>query len=186
MGSCAPWSIDRLVFVTSPGCSRWVQFLCCGWRCEIACRNPCLKQNLAKIKPVLVSHPWYKVFITTAHKCTFNLTHIVVHAAGVSSSWSLLHWCETQCTWVLTRDVVGRSLSQASCPFVLLHSAYWRASPGSGTEALTNIKAVSWCRFVKHQGAAGPKTSVASWSKSREIQKYVCSSVCLWLINREN
>lgn len=95
---------------------------------------------------------------------------------GSRGSCCLVLWRETHFIRAPTRDWMEHtSLDRASCPFLLLHSAYWRASPGTGTEALPNIKAVSWCRFVRRPGAAGP---VASWSKSKEIQQRVRSCVC--------
>lgn len=120
-------------------------------------------------------------FIRAAHQCTsLTLSHITLHRRQLTLVSDPLVWDA-----VPTRDGIGPSLSQVLCPFVLLHSAYWRASPGSGTEALANIKAGAWCGFVKCLGAAVREASVASWSKSRQIQKYMWSSVCVCLFGEK-
>lgn len=185
MGSWVPGSIDWLVFDTSAHCSRRVHSIIPPLRFKVWNHSllsffetkSCSQSSTCHgFTPLNVAF-WHQVFITAAHHCSSHLFELTSVRMGVSWSCCLVHWCETQCIWVPTRDVMGHiSLSQASCPFLLLHSAYWRSSPGTGTEALANIKAVSWCGFVKRPGAAEP---VASWSKSKEIQQYVCSSVCV-------
>lgn len=58
---------------------------------------------------------------------------------------------------------------------LLLHSAYWAASPGVRTESLTNIKALCWCGFVQCLELQG-LTLHSFHTKSKET----CAGVCVW------
>lgn len=61
---------------------------------------------------------------------------------------------------------------------LLLHSAYWAASPGVRTESLTNIKALCWCGFVQCLELQG-LTLHSLHTKSKETCAGVCECVCM-------
>lgn len=138
--------MNRSFLLQTKTATRWFihWLLCCGWRCETTRCNPFLKAT--RVKPVTVSHPSIWLFdlswLAELHITDFPSHQSCTKQEADPSLWS---------TGVRhsVSEFLRISPRQASRPFLLLQSAYWRPSPGTGTEALTNIKAVSSCGFVK-------------------------------------
>lgn len=176
-GGCVLWSIDWLVFVTRADCRRWVRLLILPLWLKVW--NHSLVSFFGQ-KSNLTCPPPTPLWIWLSDIRHLSELHIAVFfcytpeqkqadpgfwPAGVRRS---VFESFPEMQWHTSASVRPR------VP-LLLHSAYWAASPGVRTESLTNIKALCWCGFVQCLELQG-LTLHSFHTKSKET----CAGVCVW------